>query len=1192
MVDTWGYYNGVSAGTPLGIGNWPNGEGSLTLTGTEGSSTLTIDSVNVGVIGDYALDSQHASTSWGIVIPGDDGVYRVYSVYAVDTVNMTLSVFPQLAATSTAQLASNFFDAYGGPHLTTLGFYGLADYVVAQTKGTSYIQNYAARYVSDGLGNYSGTPWTAIGGLNQGQGGYVSPTNCMTQGVFTYASHIDNAICNAYSGTDRTEFNGSYYQTLIGAATQGQGAQLTANLNGRSGYLDTYVGIEGQYETEQASARVQVYIDGNLVLNQNFGGITHVRVPFTHASSGEIDVTVDSPYPCAPRISNATWYVWDDSVWAGASPSDPLIPDGSTVLVLEDSWGTWHNAAFVTRLQQDLPNSPITNVSVGGTTAEWAITNFSTLTTGGPYDYIISDFQINDLQPDIHVIPFTQLLSELETLWNMDLGIGATPIYLRSLATATAGRIERLNEWDQTLTADYPVQIESQGEQQITFPNPGPQSYGVSPISLAATASSGLPVSYSILSGPAAVNGNILTIAGAGSVTVQASQTGNSNWLAATPVTVTFSVAPAVLTVSANNTAITYGCGCSPVLTYSIAGFVNGDGSGVVSGAPVEGASGTQAGPVGSYPITIAQGTLAAQNYIFTFANGVLAVNPATLTVTANNATMTEGSQLPAFSATYSGFVNGDNQSALTGSPVFTTDAPQNPPVGQYNIFVTQGTLWAQNYVFNFVNGTLTVNPAVAQITSPANNSMLSGSSVTFTWSHETNAVSYELLLGSTPGGSDIASLTTADLSATINNLPTDGSYVYATLLGSTDGVNYSQQNTATYVAYTLIAVMTSPAPNSTLSGASVTFTWIAGAGSSAYWIDAGSTPGGNNYEQSGNLGNVTSLTVNNLPTDGNPIYVTLWSQVNGQWLYNEYQYTAYSSGSIIATMSTPVPGSTLGGTSQLFAWNAGTESTAYWIDAGSTQGGNQYFQSGNLGSQLSDTVTGLPADGSTVYITLWSQVNGQWLYNEYQYTAYSLSSGAGQITNPAPGSTLPGPIVTFNWSAGMQSTAYWLDIGNVPGGNQYFQSGNLGNVLQVTVNGLPTDGSQVFATLYSLIGGQWIANSYTFTAAGSSNLLAVMQSPTPGSDIIGTQATFTWTAGSNAQGYWLDIGSTQGANDIYQSGDLGTELSATVYTLPNDGSQIWATLWTLVNGQWSYNEYQYTSGTSSSKPLNRKKSP
>ena len=62
---------------------------------------------------------------------------------------------------------------------------------------------------------------------------------------------------------------------------------------------------------------------------------------------------------------------------------------------------------------------------------------------------------------------------------------------------------------------------------------------------------------------------------------------------------------------------------------------------------------------------------------------------------------------------------------------------------------------------------------------------------------------------------------------------------------------------------------------------------------------------------------------------------------------------------------------------------------------------------------------------------------------------------------SPTPGSTLSGNTQTFTWSAGTGATAYWLDIGSVAGGNQYYQSGNLGNVSPTTVNTLPADGSR-----------------------------------------------------------------------------------------------------------------------------------
>ena len=132
---------------------------------------------------------------------------------------------------------------------------------------------------------------------------------------------------------------------------------------------------------------------------------------------------------------------------------------------------------------------------------------------------------------------------------------------------------------------------------------------------------------------------------------------------------------------------------------------------------------------------------------------------------------------------------------------------------------------------------------------------------------------------------------------------------------------------------------------------------------------------------------------------------------------------------------------------------------------------------------------------------------------------------------------------------------------------------------MTVTVNGLPTDGSPVYVTLYSLIGGVWSGNAYTYTALNASGGLAVIQSPTPSSTLSGNAATFTWSADTNASAYWLDIGSAPGGNQYYQSGNLGNVLTTSVYTLPADSSTIYVTLYSYVGGQWLSNAYTYVSG-------------
>ena len=263
------------------------------------------------------------------------------------------------------------------------------------------------------------------------------------------------------------------------------------------------------------------------------------------------------------------------------------------------------------------------------------------------------------------------------------------------------------------------------------------------------------------------------------------------------------------------------------------------------------------------------------------------------------------------------------------------------------------------------------------------------------------------------------------------------------------------------------------PANNATLGGTSATFSWCATGGATAYWIDVGSTPGGNTYYQSGSLPSTTfAQTVNSLPNDGSTVYVTWYAYVSGAWQATAYTYTAFGVSSEKGAIASPAPNSILTGSSAIFTWTAGTVATAYWIDIGSSPGGSQYFQSGNLGNVLTQTVSGLPTNGSTINVTLYSLVSGQWLSNAYTYTAYNQAGARGVLQTPTPGSTLAGSSATFIWTAGTGASAYWLDVGSSAGGNQYSQSGNLGNVLTTTVNTLPTDGSMVYVTLYSLVGG------------------------------------------------------------------------------------------------------------------------
>ena len=99
----------------------------------------------------------------------------------------------------------------------------------------------------------------------------------------------------------------------------------------------------------------------------------------------------------------------------------------------------------------------------------------------------------------------------------------------------------------------------------------------------------------------------------------------------------TLSVTAVQLTVTANNQTRVYGAP-NPTLTYSITGFVNGEGVGVLTGTPSITTAANATSAPGTYPITAAVGTLANPNYTFTTANGTLTVTQASTTTTITNA--------------------------------------------------------------------------------------------------------------------------------------------------------------------------------------------------------------------------------------------------------------------------------------------------------------------------------------------------------------------------------------------------------------------------------------------------------------------------------------------------------------------------------------------------------------------------
>src|ERR1039458_7902740 len=87
-------------------------------------------------------------------------------------------------------------------------------------------------------------------------------------------------------------------------------------------------------------------------------------------------------------------------------------------------------------------------------------------------------------------------------------------------------------------------------------------------------------------------------------------------------------------------------------------------------------------------------------------------------------------------------------------------------------------------------------------------------------------------------------------------------------------------------------------------------------------------------------------------------------------------------------------------------------------------------------------------------------------------------------IISPANGATLPGSTVTFQWSAGVGISEYWLYLSKVAPGGKEIYSSTLGSNTSKTFTNLPTDGSTLYMRLWSKIGAAWQYADYSYTAA------------------------------------------------------------------------------------------------------------
>lgn len=257
----------------------------------------------------------------------------------------------------------------------------------------------------------------------------------------------------------------------------------------------------------------------------------------------------------------------------------------------------------------------------------------------------------------------------------------------------------------------------NKANQTINFSSISNKTYGDTPFTLNATATSGLAVSFNVISGPATISGNILTIIGTGTVTVRASQSGDSNYNAASNVDRSFTINKATPVITWSDPAdIIYGTALSSA---QLNANVNIGGTYVYSRS-----LGTILHAGDNQPLSVTFYPTDKTNYNNATKTVYIDVNKAPLTVTADPQNKVYGNFDPFFTYKFFGFVNGDDKYDLDWWP-FCYVSVSHYDVGTYPITCSGAS--DNNYTFQYVSGNLVVNKRQLTVHLSINNKVYDG---------------------------------------------------------------------------------------------------------------------------------------------------------------------------------------------------------------------------------------------------------------------------------------------------------------------------------------------------------------------------------------------------------------------------------------------------------------------------------
>jgi hypothetical protein len=246
--------------------------------------------------------------------------------------------------------------------------------------------------------------------------------------------------------------------------------------------------------------------------------------------------------------------------------------------------------------------------------------------------------------------------------------------------------------------------------------------------------------------------------------------------------------------------------------------------------------------------------------------------------------------------------------------------------------------------------------------------------------------------------------------------------------------------------------------------------------------------------------------------------------------------------------------------------WTSVANVQAYYLYVGSTFGGNDLVNTGET-LDTSELALNLPA-GQTLYARLWTKAGNIWRFVDSTFTAAPVVRA--RITYPADGAVAADVSRPIQWTMVPDVLSYYLYVGTASGAKDLV---NTGEIQQTSYLAAVPPNQTVYARMWTKVGTVWRYIDSTFSAAPA--VRATFTYPSDGAVNMDPVNPIQWTSVANVQAYYLYVGTTLGAKDVVNTGEI-QQTSFLAANLPV-GQQLFARLNTKVAGIWRHVDTTFT---------------